>query len=99
MFFLLVVDSESITRAPGVRQVTSGMLLESVPDATSPQYRPGLYFRHRVWSYASTSRIQRERFNLGELKCLLLLNCYGSCIIEAEFCWQRTGQIHQALGI
>lgn len=72
MFFLLVVDSESITRAPGVRQVTSGMLLESVPDAASPQYRPGLYCKHRVWGYASSSQIQRERFNLGELKIFIV---------------------------
>lgn len=82
----LVVDRESTACAPGVRPVAAGVLLASVPDAPSPQYWPGLYCKCCVWNSASVSQVQKERFNLGELKCLLLFNCYENGEIE-EFCW------------
>lgn len=61
-FSPLVVDSESVTCAPGVWQVTAGMLPKSVTDATSPQYWPGLYRKHSwgSWDFKNVPHPEEE---------------------------------------
>ena len=43
--FYLAADGEGAARAPGVRPVAAGVLLEGVAHAAAPQHRPGSWGR------------------------------------------------------